>query len=279
MKRWLPIVISFVLGSLVLVPLSAQNPVSIFLNGAPPSDTNALAVKPISLPALTTGSAVIGAVTQSGTWTVTGAGGTFPSTQSGTWTVQPGNTQNTTPWLIAWSGSQFVTPISLPALTTGSATIGALVANQSVNVNQWNGASVASPDANNYPITAHAASATSTLAASSCVILSGAYVSATNCKASSGNFYGYEIYNTTTTVYYLRLYNLTTVPVASSSSGFIRSIPIPPASTAGQVGGAVSNFVVPVNFATGIGFVITGGSSSTDSTVGAAGIFGEVRYK
>lgn len=53
------------------------------------------------------------AATQSGTWTlqpgntanttawlVTGTGGTFPSTQSGTWTVQPGNTANTTPWLV-----------------------------------------------------------------------------------------------------------------------------------------------------------------------------------
>lgn len=50
--------------------------------------------------------------TQTGTWTmqpgntanttawlVTGTGGTFPATQSGTWTVQPGNTANTTPWL------------------------------------------------------------------------------------------------------------------------------------------------------------------------------------
>lgn len=32
-------------------------------------------------------------------WLVTGTGGTFPATQSGTWTVQPGNTANTTPWL------------------------------------------------------------------------------------------------------------------------------------------------------------------------------------
>lgn len=31
---------------------------------------------------------------------VTGTGGTFPATQSGTWTVQPGNTANTTPWLM-----------------------------------------------------------------------------------------------------------------------------------------------------------------------------------
>ncbi len=50
--------------------------------------------------------------TESGTWTVqpgntanttgwlvTGTGGTFPATESGTWTVQPGNTQNTTAWL------------------------------------------------------------------------------------------------------------------------------------------------------------------------------------
>ncbi len=34
-------------------------------------------------------------------WLVTGTGGTFPSTQSGTWTVQPGNTANTTPWLVS----------------------------------------------------------------------------------------------------------------------------------------------------------------------------------
>ena len=32
-------------------------------------------------------------------WLVTGTGGTFPATQSGTWTVQPGNTANTTAWL------------------------------------------------------------------------------------------------------------------------------------------------------------------------------------
>jgi hypothetical protein len=53
------------------------------------------------------------AATESGTWTVqpgntanttawlvTGTGGTFPATQSGTWTVQPGNTANTTAWLV-----------------------------------------------------------------------------------------------------------------------------------------------------------------------------------
>lgn len=39
------------------------------------------------------------AATQSGGWTV-GITGTVAATQSGTWTVQPGNTANTTPWLM-----------------------------------------------------------------------------------------------------------------------------------------------------------------------------------
>lgn len=67
-----------------------------------------------AVPVTMTSTTITGTVaaTQSGTWTVqpgntanttawlvTGTGGTFPSTQSGTWTVQPGNTANTTPWL------------------------------------------------------------------------------------------------------------------------------------------------------------------------------------
>lgn len=58
--------------------------------------------------------------TQTGTWTVnpgntanttawlvTGTGGTFPATQSGTWTIQPGNTPNTTAWLVTGTGGTF----------------------------------------------------------------------------------------------------------------------------------------------------------------------------
>lgn len=116
-------------------------------------------------------------------------------------------------------------------------------------------------------------------AVSACNILSAASTNATSCKGSAGNFYGFEIYNTTTTVYYLRLYNTASAPTCSSSTGFIRSIPIPPAGSAGQVGGIVSNLVFPTNYGTGIGYCITGGSSSTDNTNAATGIFGEVRYE
>lgn len=43
------------------------------------------------------------ATTQSGTWNVG---------QSGTWTVQPGNTANTTPWLVSLSGTNSIVPVT-----------------------------------------------------------------------------------------------------------------------------------------------------------------------
>lgn len=122
-------------------------------------------------------------------------------------------------------------------------------------------------------------STNTTVAVSVCNILSAATTNSTSCKGSAGNFYGFELYNTTTTVYYLRFYNTATAPTCSSATGFIRSIPIPPAAAAGQVGGALSNQVFPVNYTTGIGYCITGGSSSTDNTNAAVGIFGEIRFK
>jgi len=94
--------------------------------------------------ALPAGGNTIGAVTQaSGPWTNnvtqfggnnvvtgTGAGGSgIPrvtvsndsnvlATQSGTWTVQPGNTQNSTPWLVTGSGQTF------PATQSGTWNVG-----------------------------------------------------------------------------------------------------------------------------------------------------------
>lgn len=57
---------------------------------------------PVSLTSTTITGTV--AVTKSGTWDITNAG-TFAvqAAQSGTWTVQPGNTANTTPWLVTQS--------------------------------------------------------------------------------------------------------------------------------------------------------------------------------
>ena len=87
--------------------------------------------------------------------------GTVAATQSGTWTVQPGNTANTTPWLttINQGGNSAVVAAASTAVATanpalavglspnsplpaGTNTIGALAANQTVNLNQVGGTSV-----------------------------------------------------------------------------------------------------------------------------------------
>jgi hypothetical protein len=125
----------------------------------------------------------------------------------------------------------------------------------------------------------NAASSAAGIAATECVVLSAATTNATNCKAGAGNFYGYDLINTTTTLYFLRLYNLSSAPTCSSATGFIRSIPIPPAGSAGQAGGAIRQFVIPVNYTTGIGFCLTSGSSSTDNNAAATGVFGSLLVK
>lgn len=115
--------------------------------------------------------------------------------------------------------------------------------------------------------------------ATECVVLSAASTNSTNCKATAGTWYGYDLINTTTTIYYLRLYNTAGAPTCSSATGFIRSIPIPPASSAGGAGGAIRIAAVPVAYATGIGYCLTGGSSSTDNTNAATGVFGALLYR
>jgi len=109
-----------------------------------------------------------------------------------------------------------------------------------------------------------------------CALVSAASTNATNCKASAGNFYGFRAINTTATLYYLRMYNLASAPTCSSATGWVESIPIP-ASTSGA--GIVSFNIHSENYSTGIGYCFTGGSSSTDNTNAATGVFGRLFYK
>jgi hypothetical protein len=116
-------------------------------------------------------------------------------------------------------------------------------------------------------------------AALRCILTSAASTNATNCKANPGNLYGFRFLNTTTTIYYLRLYNLAAAPTCSSATGFVETVPIPPAGAAGQAGGIVSIEPFGEAYTTGIGFCFTGGSSSTDNTNAATGVFGTILYK
>lgn len=109
-----------------------------------------------------------------------------------------------------------------------------------------------------------------------CYIASAATTNATNCKALAGQIYGYELINTTATLYYLRLYNLSAAPTCSSATGFIRTIPIPAAATGAGVSRSIA---VGEAYGTGIGFCLTGGGSSTDNTSAATGVYVSINYK
>lgn len=123
------------------------------------------------------------------------------------------------------------------------------------------------------------ATATTTDTTLRCTLVSAASTNSTSCKGSAGNVYGYRFVNTTVTIYYLRMYNSSSAPTCSSATGFIESIPIPPAGASGQAGGIVSIEPFGEGYGTGIGFCFTGGSSSTDNTNAATGVFGTILYK
>lgn len=200
----------------------------------------------------------------------------------------PGTQAATNYWTIRLSdGTNYLTPatdyVHDAAITIGSATgpliVGRASAATPSAVSADNDAAAVWVDRTGAIVSAVGASASAGIAASECIITSAASTNATNCKASAGNWYGYDLINTTTTTYYLRLYNLATSPTCSSATGFIRSIPIPPASAAGGAGGAIRITTVPIAYATGIAFCLTGGAASTDNTNAATGIYGAMVLK
>lgn len=107
----------------------------------------------------------------------------------------------------------------------------------------------------------------------------GASTNATSVKGSAGTVYHYTLTNTSTTIYYLRMYNLSSAPTCSSATGYVATIPIPPAAAAGGAGGREIPKNIGQAFTTGIGFCVTGGASSTDNTSAATGVFVEILYK
>lgn len=141
-----------------------------------------------------------------------------------------------------------------------------------VNVNAANALAITMYDSSGNEVVVPTAGLTSYTAA-------GATTNATNVKNAAGTVYGYTLTNTTTTIYYLRMYNLSSAPTCSSATGYVATIPIPPAAAAGGAGGREITKNIGQAFTAGIGFCITGGASSTDNTSAATGVFVEILYK
>jgi hypothetical protein len=201
-------------------------------------------------------------------------------------------------WLIGQANYSSPIPV---LLATGSNVIGALSANQSVNLAQVAGAStatgngtasgsirvsVASDSTGQVALAAGTnlvgeavpvTTATTTNTALTSFTSSAASTNSTSIKGSAGNVYGIRAVNTTSTIYYLRMYNSSAAPTCSSATGYIESIPIPH----GTAAGAGIAFPQPFgqSYTTGIGFCLTGGGSSTDNTNAATGVYVTILYK
>jgi hypothetical protein len=177
-------------------------------------------------------------------------------------------------------------PLAYQATATNQAVSATFPSTQSVNEAQINGVTplmnngvsgtgsqrvnIASDNTpfENYPVT----TATTTDTLSTCYLTSAATTNSTNCKGSAGNVYGILVSNTTSTIYYLRMYNSASAPTCSSATNFIESIPALATSANGFAG-------IPEGFSTGISFCLTGGGSSTDNTNAATGVYVTILYK
>jgi hypothetical protein len=125
--------------------------------------------------------------------------------------------------------------------------------------------------------------ATSTGGSSACHQITTASTNAKSCATAAAALYGIRAINTTTTIAYLRPYNLASAPTCNSATGEITdgAIPIPPAAASGGAGGFVEPLTIGLTgpFSTGIGWCVTGGGGSADNTNAPAGIYIQVRFK
>ena len=109
--------------------------------------------------------------------------------------------------------------------------------------------------------------------------LSAASNNATNVKSSAGVLCSLNLFNTTTTVYYLKLYNTSSAPTCASDT-VLHTIPIPPASAAGEIGGVVPNLSVYAGaFSTGISYCLVANFADNDNTSAATGVLINYSYK
>lgn len=216
---------------------------------------------------------------QSGTWTITGTGGTFPvtqstspwvvsnggtfavqSAQSGTWTVQPGNTANTTAWLVTGAGGTFPVTGTFWQATQPVSNAGTFAVQATLPT---------SPAIASGSGVIHAPS--SAAAAGMANVVSTAAESNHVLKGSAGN-----LYTLTTTIGatsgYLMLFDATSLP----ANGAVTPKYCLPVTSNATNGGATLAWPYPLVFATGItaGFSITGCFTLTASAT--ANFFGQI---
>jgi hypothetical protein len=147
----------------------------------------------VSLPALATGSNVIGAVTQSGTWNVTNISGTVSlPTGAATAAKQPA---------LGTAGTPSADVITVQGTTSMTPLLG-------------------SPGAT---------SVSGGISNTSRVVSAAASTNATSAKASAGRVYAIQGYNAATSVRYLKIYNKASAPTVGTDTP-IKTLALPPSA-------------------------------------------------
>jgi hypothetical protein len=107
--------------------------------------------------------------------------------------------------------------------------------------------------------------------------LSAASNNSTSVTATNTALFNIIAVNTTTTLYYLKLYDKATAPTCGTDVP-VATYPVPyGASNAG--GGFQLTRGVPAGFALGLGFCLVGGSADNDNTNAATGVAINFEYR
>jgi hypothetical protein len=131
------------------------------------------------------------------------------------------------------------------------------------------------------PLTVYDAANRSTSPVSLCLPyhLAGGTAASTNStaiKTTPGKLCQITPFNTTATVYYLKVYDSASAPTCSSATNLKHVYPIPASVTVG-------GFVIPTAFgesySNGIAFCVTAGGGDTDNTSAATGVYIEASYQ
>jgi hypothetical protein len=107
--------------------------------------------------------------------------------------------------------------------------------------------------------------------------LSAATTNATSVTSTNTALFNIITFNTTTTVYYLKLYDKASAPTCNSDT-VVATYPVP-FGASNAVGGFMMARTVPAEFLLGLAFCLTGGLADNDNTSAATGVAINFEYR
>lgn len=108
------------------------------------------------------------------------------------------------------------------------------------------------------------------------VTISAANTNPTSVKASAGQVYGVQVFNTNAAARYLKLYDKATAPTVGTDTP-VKVFTVPGATTGG---GVEASFPLGIAFAAGIAFALTTGAAHSDTgAVAANELIVDIDYK